>query len=157
VVFQNKKKHFIFTVLHFDKRGRKPLGAFPCIISGTKGNLGRTNDVLYACSIAFELERIQSPRQDLNLQRWGKNEPRHDKTNLVHLRPAWIQTSLRIRAVWSGSMLFAYQLCNKWRNWQRRAWILIRLCGWFKVNDINIIHAPWSLFYVRIRNSVSAQ
>jgi hypothetical protein len=26
-------------------------------------------------------------------------EPRHDKTNIVGLRPAWIQTSLRIRAV----------------------------------------------------------
>jgi hypothetical protein len=28
-----------------------------------------------------------------------KYEPRHDKTNIVGLRPAWIQTSLRIRAV----------------------------------------------------------
>jgi hypothetical protein len=27
------------------------------------------------------------------------NEPRHNKTNIVGLRPAWIQTSLRIRAV----------------------------------------------------------
>jgi hypothetical protein len=27
------------------------------------------------------------------------NEPRHDKTNIVGLRPAWIQTSLLIRAV----------------------------------------------------------
>jgi hypothetical protein len=26
-------------------------------------------------------------------------EPRHDKTNIVRLLPAWIQTSLRIRAV----------------------------------------------------------
>jgi hypothetical protein len=26
-------------------------------------------------------------------------EPCHDKTNIVRLRPAWIQTSLRIRAV----------------------------------------------------------
>jgi hypothetical protein len=26
-------------------------------------------------------------------------EPRHDKTNIVRLRPAWIKTSLRIRAV----------------------------------------------------------
>jgi calmodulin len=26
-------------------------------------------------------------------------EPRHDKTNVMRLRPAWIQTSLRIRAV----------------------------------------------------------
>jgi hypothetical protein len=34
-------------------------------------------------------------------------EPRHDKTNIVRLRPAWIQTSLRIR------MLFAYQLFYK--------------------------------------------
>jgi hypothetical protein len=27
------------------------------------------------------------------------NEPRHDKTNIMRLRPAWIQTSLRIRTV----------------------------------------------------------
>jgi peptide subunit release factor 1 (eRF1) len=27
------------------------------------------------------------------------NEPRHDKTNIVRLPPAWIQTSLRICAV----------------------------------------------------------
>jgi hypothetical protein len=40
-------------------------------------------------------------------------DPRHDKTNIVRLRPAWIQTSLRIRAVWSGSMLFAYKPYNK--------------------------------------------
>jgi hypothetical protein len=40
-------------------------------------------------------------------------EPCHDKTNIMRLRPAWIQTSLRIRAVWSGSMLFAYKLYNK--------------------------------------------
>jgi hypothetical protein len=29
----------------------------------------------------------------------NKYEPRHNKTNIVQLRPAWIQTSLRIRAV----------------------------------------------------------
>jgi hypothetical protein len=34
-------------------------------------------------------------------------EPRHGKTNIMGLRPAWIQTSLRIHTVWSGSMLFA--------------------------------------------------
>jgi hypothetical protein len=28
-----------------------------------------------------------------------KFEPRHDKTNIMGLRPVWIQTSLRIRAV----------------------------------------------------------
>jgi hypothetical protein len=31
--------------------------------------------------------------------RYKSNEPRHDKTNIMDLRPAWIQTSLRIRAV----------------------------------------------------------
>jgi hypothetical protein len=34
-----------------------------------------------------------------NNNKVSKNEPRHDKTNIVRLRPAWIQTSLRIRAV----------------------------------------------------------
>jgi hypothetical protein len=33
-------------------------------------------------------------------------EPCHDKTNIMRLRPAWIQTR-------SGSMLFAYQLYYK--------------------------------------------
>jgi hypothetical protein len=47
------------------------------------------------------------------------------------LRPAWIQTRLRIciRAVWSGSMLFAisFSTCN--RVCKRTAWLLIRLRG----------------------------
>ena len=34
-------------------------------------------------------------------------EPRHMKTNIVHLQPAWIQMSLRNRTVSSGSLLFA--------------------------------------------------
>jgi hypothetical protein len=41
-------------------------------------------------------------------------EPYHDKTNIVLVRPAWIHTSLRIRAVssgWSGCMLVANVLC----------------------------------------------
>jgi hypothetical protein len=29
----------------------------------------------------------------------SRYEQRHDKTNIMGLRPAWIQTSLRIRAV----------------------------------------------------------
>jgi hypothetical protein len=49
-------------------------------------------------------------------------EPRHDITKLVGLRPAWIQTR-------PGSLLFAYQLYYKWRNWQRITLILIRLRG----------------------------
>jgi hypothetical protein len=36
-------------------------------------------------------------------------EPRHDKTNVVGLRPEWILTRLPIRTVWSGSMLFTYK------------------------------------------------
>jgi hypothetical protein len=52
-------------------------------------------------------------------------EPRHDKTNVMRLRPAWIQTSLPISAVWLGSMLFAisYSICNRvckrgsWSDW----------------------------------------
>jgi hypothetical protein len=56
-------------------------------------------------------------------------EPRHDKTNIVRLRPAWIQTSLRIPAVWSGSMLFAISFFTCYMVCKRTAWILIRLCG----------------------------
>jgi hypothetical protein len=50
-------------------------------------------------------------------EEWYIFEPLHDKTNIVRLRPAWIQTSLRICAVWSGSMLFTYQLYYMYRNW----------------------------------------
>jgi hypothetical protein len=41
----------------------------------------------------FNFESIRAYEVD------KKNEPRHDKTNIVRLRPEWIQTSLRIRAV----------------------------------------------------------
>jgi hypothetical protein len=60
---------------------------------------------------------------------WWKKiyEPRPDKTNIMGLRPAWIQTSLRIRAVWSGSMLFAISFSTCYRVCKRTAWILIRL------------------------------
>jgi hypothetical protein len=53
----------------------------------------------------------------------------HDKTNIMGLRPAWIQTSLRIRAVWSGSMLFAISFSTCYRICTRTAWMLIRLRG----------------------------
>jgi hypothetical protein len=54
-------------------------------------------------------------------------EPCHDKTNIMGLRPVWIPTSLRIRAVWSGSMLLSFSSC--YRVCKRTAWILIRLRG----------------------------
>jgi hypothetical protein len=38
-------------------------------------------------------------RCKLEKVKYNKYEPRHDKTNVMRLRPAWIQTSLRIRAV----------------------------------------------------------
>jgi hypothetical protein len=53
-------------------------------------------------------------------------EPRHDNTNIVRLRPAWIQTSLRslirIHAV-------GYQFSTCYRICKCTAWILIRLRG----------------------------
>jgi hypothetical protein len=42
-------------------------------------------------------------------------ELRHDKTNIMGLWPAWIQTSLRIRPVWSVSMLFAISFFTCYR------------------------------------------
>jgi hypothetical protein len=64
----------------------------------------------------------------------SRYELHHDKTNIMGLRPAWIQTSLRISAVWSWSMLFAnsFSTCIRVGKWI--AWILIRLrwcSGWF--------------------------
>jgi hypothetical protein len=57
------------------------------------------------CRLAFKLLTTKKVCQSRS---W--NEPRHDKTNIMGLRPTWIQTRLRMRigAVWSGSMLFAY-------------------------------------------------
>jgi hypothetical protein len=47
----------------------------------------------------------------------------------MRLRPGWIQTSLRICAVWSGSMLFAISFSTCYRVCKWTAWILIRLRG----------------------------
>jgi hypothetical protein len=57
------------------------------------------------------------------------NESCHDKVSIKGLWPAWIQTSLRICAVWSGSMLFAISFSTCYRVCKRTAWILIRLRG----------------------------
>jgi hypothetical protein len=56
-------------------------------------------------------------------------EPRHNKTNIVRLRPAFIQTSLHICAVWSGSTLCAIRFSTCKRVGKRTAWILFRLRG----------------------------
>jgi hypothetical protein len=59
-----------------------------------------------------------------------RNESRHDKTNIIGVRPAWIKKSLRIRAVWSGSMLFAISFSTYYLVCKRTAWLLIRLRGY---------------------------
>ena len=41
--------------------------------------------------------------------KWGKCEPRHDKTNKVSVRPVKTQISLGIRPVWSESSLSAWR------------------------------------------------
>ena len=41
-------------------------------------------------------------------KRQRSNEPRHEKTCLCHVRTTKAQISLRIRAVWSAPLLFAY-------------------------------------------------
>jgi hypothetical protein len=65
-----------------------------------------------------EIFRIKLFFRSLKLHVWSfthkwtcikKYEPCHDKTNIMGLWPAWIQTSLWILVVWSGSMLFVYQ------------------------------------------------
>ena len=51
-----------------------------------------------------------------------KNEPRHDKTNKVTVRPAKTQISLGIRQVWSESSLSAWRklgsLATHWAHSQ---------------------------------------
>jgi hypothetical protein len=69
-------------------------------------------------------EAVETPYHVVSI-----NEPRHDKTNIMGLRPAWIQTSLRIRAVWSGSMMFTISFSTCYRVCKRTTWILIRLHG----------------------------
>jgi hypothetical protein len=77
----------------------------------------------------FQLQVAEKGRYRFFPVFWTTNEPRHDKTNIMGLRIARIQTSLRIRTVWSGPMLFAisFSTCN--RVCKRTAWILIRLRG----------------------------
>jgi hypothetical protein len=53
---------------------------------------------LVLVSITCKLLPVSSA-QRLLLEHFTVNEPRHDNTNIVRLRQAWIQTSLRIRAV----------------------------------------------------------
>ena len=41
--------------------------------------------------------------------RWSENEPQHDKTNRMSVRPAKTQNSLGIRPVWSEYLLSAWR------------------------------------------------
>jgi hypothetical protein len=87
--------------------------------SSKKKNL---TELLFNCIIKEEGISIWSCYK----LRWY--ELRHDKTNIMGLRTAWIQTSLRLRAVGSGSMLFAISFSTFYRVCKRTAWILI--WGW---------------------------
>ena len=57
------------------------------------------------------------------------NEPRHDKTNKVIVRPAKIQISLGIRPVWSESSLSAWRKLGSLTTHSAEAKTLIRLGG----------------------------
>ncbi|XP_045172278.2 uncharacterized protein LOC123534211 [Mercenaria mercenaria] len=65
---------------------------------------------IYIHVLCLETKRITKSRSNYTL-----HEPHHEKTTIKRLRPAWIQTNLRIRAVWSGSMLFVniFSSCNR--------------------------------------------
>jgi hypothetical protein len=68
-------------------------------------------------------------------------EPHHDKTNIMGLWPAWIQTSLRIRTVLSGSMLFAISFSTCYRVCKRTRYVgfvVTRLICWYY--DIVLLH-----------------
>jgi hypothetical protein len=84
---------------------------------------------MYLSQYFFYISSVQTCTHICLLTYLTLFDPPHDKTNIMGLRPAWIQTSPRIRAVWSGSMLFAisFSTCN--RVGKRTTWILIRLCG----------------------------
>jgi hypothetical protein len=92
----------------------------------------KNKGINYLCSKILSWSKVFEPKKTVpvtspsftwimlhNLYMKTRNifEPSHDKTNIVRLPPAWIQTSLRIRAVWSGSILFTHQLYYKYRNW----------------------------------------
>jgi hypothetical protein len=70
------------------------------------------------------------------------NELCHDKTNIMGLWPAWIQTS----AVWSGIMLFAISFSSCNRVCKRTAWILIRLSGWAGWSGSMLVSNPFCWF-----------
>jgi hypothetical protein len=73
-------------------------------------------------------------------------EPCHDETNIMGSRPAWIQISLRIRAVWSVSMLFAisfstcYRVCKWW--WPQThyvGFVMARLICMINLSEIKVL------------------
>jgi hypothetical protein len=69
----------------------------------------------------------------------------------VRLRPAWIQTILRIHAVWSGSMLFAISFSTCYRVCKRTARIVIRLrrcAGWSQTHYVGFVIARLKYFYL---------
>jgi hypothetical protein len=60
-------------------------------------------DIVNTVNVDTNLEKERNDASmattELLLTGIHKIEPCHNKTNIVRLRPAWIQTSLRIRAV----------------------------------------------------------
>jgi hypothetical protein len=60
-----------------------------------------THSFIYKTFIAFVplFRNTENKVNPLNSRKYLTFEPRHDKTNVMRLRPAWIQTSLRICAV----------------------------------------------------------
>ena len=85
------------------------------------------------CHCRFNLTRSAWWRQHhscrVSVMPSMKNEPPHDKTNKVSVRPAKTQISLGIRPVWSESSLSAWRNLGSLANHWAQTKTLIRLGG----------------------------
>jgi hypothetical protein len=77
-------------------------------------------------------------------------EQRHDKTNIMGLPPAWIQTNLRISTVWSGSMLLAVSFSTCKRVGKRTKWILIRL------RTLLVLHGAAYFIFIATKSNLNS-
>jgi hypothetical protein len=93
-------------------REKKQLTATTAVVLYIWAVSRQNQQSVFALSVKIKKKHVNTHSLFLQSHKY-KNEPRHDKTNIMALRPAWIQTSMRIRAVWSGSMLIAYRLYYK--------------------------------------------
>ena len=80
------------------------------------------------------------------LKMWYSYRPCHKKTCLCHMRTAKTQISLRIRAVWLASLLFAARLYNASSFYIWNFKTLTSLCSWAGLFESYLVATPEDKF-----------